>query len=164
MKKPFRDITEKLETHRDNLPHWQIGGSTYFVTFRSSRGALSDGAISLVKDHILFDHGRQMDLHFGVVMPDHAHLILQPRKKSDSAWFDLSLILKGIKGSSARSINKLLGTKGTVWQDESYDRILRDEKEYWEKVNYMLWNPVKAGLTDDPYKYPHLLNPMKIVT
>src|SRR6184192_3048534 len=49
----------------------------------------------------LYDHGRRYDLHFGVVMPDHTHLLLQPLLKSPGLWHSLSEIMKTVKGVSA---------------------------------------------------------------
>ena len=164
MSKPIQTITEKLLIRRNNLPHWQFGGSTYFITFRSFRGNLSDDCLRQVMTNILFDHGRRMDLHFGVIMPDHVHLILQPRQILPNQWHDLSRIMQGIKGTSSRRINELMHTAGTVWQPESFDRIIRDESEYLEKLNYMWLNPVKSQLVDDPAKYPYFLNPMNVIS
>jgi len=62
--------------------------------------------------------------------------------------------MKGLKGATARRLNQSRGTKGTVWQEESFDRIVRDQQELDEKLNYMFMNPVKAGLTSDPISYP----------
>ena len=42
---------------------------------------------------------------------------------------------------------------GSIWQKESFDRIIRNQKELLEKVNYMLNNPVKKGLTVDSWEY-----------
>jgi hypothetical protein len=43
--------------------------------------------------------------------------------------------------------------KGPLWQDESYDRIIRDENDFHEKLQYMFNNPIKAGLTEDTENY-----------
>jgi len=40
-----------------------------------------------------------------------------------------------------------------IFQSESYDRIVRDENELNDKLNYILNNPIKWGLTNDGYKY-----------
>lgn len=79
-------------------------------------------------------------------MPDHAHLVIQPLEKDPGKWFTLAEIMKGLKGASARRNNQLLGTRRTVWQDESYDRIIRDDRELEEMLQYCYDNPVKAGL------------------
>ncbi len=61
--------------------------------------------------------------------------------------------MKGIKGKTARLLNQGRRSKGSVWQAESFDRIVRDQAELDEKLEYMLNNPVKAGLTADPWNY-----------
>ena len=141
------------------MPHWQIGGSLYFITFRSKLGVLSEEALALVKHHILFDHRRKYELFFGVVMPDHVHVMLSPLEKEKGSWFSLAEIIKGIKGSSARSINKLLSRTGTVWQEDYFDRIVRDEKEMIEKYTYMWNNPLKANLVSSVEKYLYYIRP-----
>lgn len=81
-------------------------------------------------------------------MPDHAHVLLKPKP-----GVSLARITKGIKGVSARLINKRRGTQGPLWQDESWDRIVRHQKELLEKIDYMLHNPVKAGLVEHADDY-----------
>ena len=138
----------KLKITRRRLPHWRLLGATYFVTFRLAHGRLSAEEILLVRDHIARGDPEYYTLTAAVVMPDHVHLLVSP-------WsgIDLSRVLKGIKGVTARRLNQLRGTSGTVWQAESFDRIVRDEKELEEKLNHMLRNPIQAGLTEDPWKY-----------
>ena len=55
-------------------------------------------------------------------------------------------ILRLLKGSTARECNKLLNRSGKFWQHESYDHVVRDDKELKRIVKYVLNNPVKAGL------------------
>jgi hypothetical protein len=40
-----------------------------------------------------------------------------------------------------------------LWQDESWDRIIRDAAEFDEKLQYMFDNPIKAGLVTDEAPY-----------
>jgi hypothetical protein len=51
-----------------------------------------------------------------------------------------------IKGRSAHFLNKLLDRHGPVWQEESFDHVLRSNESLSEKVNYICQNPVRAGL------------------
>jgi REP element-mobilizing transposase RayT len=90
--------------------------------------------------------GQRLDLHAAVIMPNHVHLLLEPL-----AGHDLSKILKGIKGASARSINGHLGVIGTFWMDESYDHIVRSEIQYERFRRYIAENPSKARLRLDEY-------------
>jgi REP element-mobilizing transposase RayT len=91
-----------------------------------------------------------------VVLPDHVHALAQPLWRADSGAFDLSEILHGIKRFSARKINQARGTTGSLWQDERFDRIVRDEAEFLEKWQYIRNNPLKAGLALYPEDYPWL--------
>ena len=69
--------------------------------------------------------------------------------------FSLAEIMKGIKGPSAYHINRLLGRRGQLWQDESFDRIMRSQ-EFESKFDYICANPVDAGLCDRPEDYEWL--------
>ncbi|MBI4546576.1 MAG: transposase [Ignavibacteriae bacterium] len=139
---------ETLHITRRHLPHWTLEGSTYFVTFRTQHGELSIDEQKAVLEHITSCNGKYYTLIAAIIMPDHVHILLTP-----TDGFKLSRIMKGIKGASARKINMLRNSSGSIWQDESFDRIIRDQKELNEKVNYMLNNPAKKGLTDDPWNY-----------
>ena len=141
-------VERELKTTQRRLPHWTRDGSTYFVTFRVLDGELQAADRKVVLDHVRHGAGRFYGLAAAVVMPDHVHLLLQPRKA-----FELSRVMKGLKGVSARLVNDRRGSHGTVWQDESWDRIVRDQAEFDEKLEYMLNNPVKKGLVADPWTY-----------
>lgn len=141
--------SSELKITRRNLPHWELEGSYYFVSFDCDKTTLSTDEILIVKDLIIEGHEKFYLLVATVVMPDHVHVVFSPLQ-----GYSLSRILKGTKGKSARLINLHRGTMGTVWQAESYDRIVRDESELLEKLNYMFENPLKRGLTEDPWNYP----------
>jgi REP element-mobilizing transposase RayT len=134
-------------THR-HLPHWTLPASTYYVTFHLAGGVLSIDQRRIVLEHIKSGHGRFYDLAAAVVMPDHVHLILKPR-----GGFEIRRIMKGIKGVSARLLNVQSNQTGRVWQDESWDRILRNSAEFEEKLQYMFDNAVKAGLVVEGSEY-----------
>jgi REP element-mobilizing transposase RayT len=144
-----------LHITRRNLPHWHMEGSTYYVTFRLASGSLSVAERALVRTHLQDGHGKFYQLAAAVIMPDHVHLLVRPVDV-----YTLSRVLKGIKGVSARLLNRQRGTHGQIWQDESWDRIVRDATEFEEKLLYMANNPFAAGLVavDQPYD-GWLINP-----
>ncbi len=138
----------RLKIATRHLPHWELEGSFYYITFRVKQGTLHDTEASVLRKRLLEGHGKHCQLIAFVIMPNHVHLVLSPRQ-----GMTLSRILKGIKGKSAREINTLRKTSGPVWQAESFDRIIRDETELTEKLNYMLNNPVRARLTANSWEY-----------
>ena len=77
-------------------------------------------------------------------MPNHCHCVLWP-----FAGYHLEEIVGAIKGVTARKINAALGLKGQLWQDEAYDRIIRDEEHLWRVIQYVGGNPRKAGLAHE---------------
>jgi putative transposase len=87
-------------------------------------------------------------------MPDHVHMIFTPLVDVEkSEIFSLARITKGIKGTSAHLINRQLGKTGQVWQEESFDRVLRLSEKLDEKITYILDNPVRKQLVSSPEKY-----------
>ncbi len=57
------------------------------------------------------------------------------------------------KGTSAREVNTLLGRCGPVWQEESFDHVLRTSESLKEKIEYIRQNPVRRGLVVRPEDY-----------
>ena len=50
-------------------------------------------------------------------------------------------------------MNKLLGRTGPVWQEESFDHVLRSQESFEEKLEYVRQNPVRRGLVSRPEEY-----------
>jgi REP element-mobilizing transposase RayT len=143
--------------YRRRLPHLQKAGRALFITFRKlSKDPFSGAARDLVLGHCLHDDGKRFVLHAAVVMPEHVHLLLTPLADAQGWPIELCNIMKLIKGTSARSVNKLCGTKGPVWQDESFDHVLHSHESLSQKTEYIRQNPVRRGLVQRPEEYPWL--------
>lgn len=143
--------------YRRNLPHYQKDDRPLFVTFRTtSYSILSPECRTLALKHCLYDNGRRIRLHVAVVMPDHVHLLFTAMRDTEGWTFALPEILNAIKGTSARSINKLHAWNRAVWQDESFDHVLRGDESLKETVEYIRENPVRKGLVEKPEDYPWL--------
>jgi REP element-mobilizing transposase RayT len=97
-----------------------------------------------------------MQLHAVVIMPDHVHLLLTPMRNAEGWPFPLTDILKLIKGPAARSVNRLTRTSGALWQDESFDHVLRSNESFEEKLEYIRLNPVRRGIAARPEQYEWL--------
>src|SRR4051812_32260949 len=152
--------------YRRNLPHILKGDTPHFATFITyQRWELPPVARDAVLEHCMHDHKVKMTIHVVVVMPDHVHMIFtpwksaQPRaavphKQADS--FSFEEMLGAIKGASAHSINRLLQRSGRVWQDESFDHVLRSEENLLQKIEYICQNPVRKYLVVRAEEYPWL--------
>jgi REP element-mobilizing transposase RayT len=154
---PIRVLTPKYQ-YRRRLPHFQ-SDAPLFVTFCADGPlVLSEEARDLVLEHILREHG--IDLFAAVVMPDHVHLLLTVLRDETRWPFPLPEIMQSLKGTTAHRINKLLYRCGPVWEEESFDHVLRSDESLKEKCEYIRQNPVCAGLVEKPEDYRWLwVNP-----
>jgi len=93
-------------------------------------------------------HLRHYQLHAFVVMPNHVHLLMTP-------LVAVSRVMQSLKRFTAREGNRILGLTGrSFWQDESYDRLVRNDAEFERITHYIEMNPVKAGLAITPEEFP----------
>jgi REP element-mobilizing transposase RayT len=139
-----------------HLPHF-TADRPMFVTFcKATHEPFPPRARAAVLEHCLYDNGKKIDLHAAVVMPDHVHLIFTPLHDLDGWPFSLPQIMKGLKGASARSVNRAMRTLGTVWQEEFFDHALRSDESLHSKIEYIRHNPVRKGLVKSPEEYPWL--------
>jgi putative DNA methylase len=90
---------------------------------------------------------RHYTLHAFVVMPNHVHLLVTPA-------VPLPRLTKSLKGITAKRANAILGLTGvTFWQDESYDHVVRSQREFARIRSYIEDNPARAGLVKDASAY-----------
>ena len=144
-----RPVDLTLSQRRRILPHWEVGGSTYFLTFRIQHGELAPTERTLVLDACRYWDGERMMLHAAVVMPNHVHLLCTPRERAPGQWWSLADLMHSIKGYTAQKLNLARGTTGHVWQQEYFDRIIRNDRDFEEKWNYIVSNPARRGLAED---------------
>ena len=143
--------------YRRRLPHYQTASGALFVTFRTfARSVLPDHARDLVMQHCLHDRGTRIQLSAAVVMPTHVHLLFWALRDATGWPIPLVDIMQSLKGSSAHSLNKLLRKSGPVWDEESFDHVLRSDESWQQKREYIRQNPVRAGLVRRPEDYPWL--------
>jgi len=88
------------------------------------------------------------DLFAWVLMSNHVHLLVRPRKP-------LREVTRAVKNASARTANLILCKTGTpFWQDQSFDHWVRDRDEFDRIVWYIEHNPVSAGLVERSERWP----------
>jgi REP element-mobilizing transposase RayT len=76
------------------------------------------------------------------VRPNHVHALVRPLPP----W-ELENVLHSWKSYTARRVNELVGRSGPLWQDESYDRLVRDATEFARTERYIRkqQGPADAG-------------------
>jgi REP element-mobilizing transposase RayT len=136
--------------YRRNLPHLRLTGAVYFVTWRL-RPRLPElapperGRVMAALRH--FD-GERYQLDAFVVMNGHVHVLVKP-----DGGVPLQTIVHSWKSFTAKDIQRHRGHHGPLWQDEYFDRIPRDDREYAEKRDYILNNAFRRWPGLDRYDW-----------
>ena len=91
-----------------------------------------------------------------VVLPDHLHMIITPVNVEEypkiigtiKSYFSRHVDIEDaiwLQQSASRQKQRYK----PVWQRRYYEHVIRNEKDYMEKIVYMQNNPVKHGLAED---------------
>lgn len=135
--------------HLPDFPY--LGKLSYALEFTTEQRALllkEDAAIDLVvQQFVRAANETGFALLTYCLMPDHAHLLVAGERDESNC---LSFI-KLAKQYSAYYYKQSFGQR--LWQRYGYERFVRDDMERALTIRYLLLNPVKAGLVDDPREY-----------
>lgn len=135
------DIISELKIYDDILDSSKFG----------NQHLSNPDIIKIVKYCIHYAHKKEYDLISYTIMPNHFHILFDLIKGNRG----LSKIMQSLKRISARKSNVIINRTGTFWQDESFDRLVRDQKELLAVLRYIMYNPVKAGLVENPFDWEH---------
>ena len=136
-----------------------------------------DRIAEIVDEALRYRDGKVYRLDAFCVMPNHVHAVFAPflteelarrlvgntarRNRnaragqslpdtdSEEIKVTMASIMQSLKGWTARQCNLALGRQGQFWQHESFDHVIRNQAEWERVVNYVVNNPVKAGLVKE---------------
>ena len=155
------EVIEALREEREHEKQNQLDEQHYFERWEEfldkaqfgPRWLLQPEIADIVKEAMHYRDGKVFDLHAFCIMSNHVHVVFEPLSRAEchsalrsEYHSDLHKIMQSLKRHTARQANISLGREGAFWQDESYDHVIRDNEEYARIINYILENPVKAGL------------------
>ena len=143
---------------RKQLPHdiplWvDPAKETYFVTVCCQLRGENQLAKTTVANGLFesINYRNQQAIwhvRLAVLMPDHVHLLIsfgQTEKR-------IQTIVSKWKEWTAKSLS-------IKWQRDFFEHRLRREESLQEKANYILFNPVRAGLVSRPEEWPFVFIP-----
>jgi putative transposase len=92
----------------------------------------------------------EIDIIAWVVLPDHMHLVLEPKDN------DVSDVMKVFKQDFGFLYRRRIGVRGgRVWQLRFWDHVIRDQDDMNRHIDYIHYNPVKHGLVKSAKDYAH---------
>ena len=92
----------------------------------------------------------RFQLHDFVIMPDHLHLLMT--LPSDMT---IEKAMQLIKGGFSYRLKREFGYQGEVWQRGFSEVRISDGQSFLQHREYIVQNPVKAGLVDNAEQYPY---------
>jgi len=147
---PFLPAMKLGSQVRRRLHHPRIANAIYFVTWRlrkTQHELLADERQVVVAALRHFDRQRY-DLYAYVVMNDHVHVVVSPR-----AELHLAETVRSWKSYTANRLQREHQREGGLWQRGYFERIVRDESELFEKLNYISNNPRKRWPGTESYTW-----------
>ena len=116
------------------------------VNLRPRFRRFSESEYALIID-VLEDSRRRLGflLCGYVLMPDHWHTLIWPHYP-----ILIEQVLHDAKKVMTQRFHARRGTSGPFWQHQYWDRFVRHEKEFNERLEYMHLNPVNKGLVKRP--------------
>ena len=129
------------EYHRNfsrRIHEWLDAGYGSCLLARPEIPRIIDGALN-------FFDGKRYALGEYIVMPNHVHVLVEPLGNHK-----LSEILHSWKSYSAKEINKIIGSHGSVWHRESFDRIVRSPAHLTRIEEYIRDNPKSLPIGKRP--------------
>jgi REP element-mobilizing transposase RayT len=136
----FMATEDKLEKQRKLERYLDLGhGCCHLRDPRIAR---------VVQENLWHADGVSYRLLAWVLMPNHVHALIEfwqvPMRKILQSW----------KGHTSKEANKTLRRQGQFWEDDYFDRYIRDAAHLWRVVRYIENNPVKARLVRAAAEWP----------
>jgi putative transposase len=145
--------SEEMIITRHRPPHIYLDDTYYFVTvgtFRKMHLFNSQKKKVLIRSAL----ERSVErcgylLKAWVILSNHFHILFKTKQGRLLPRF-----LSGITGRSAIELNKLEKAAGRKCWYQYWDRCPRGERDFWTRVNYIHYNPVKHGYAARMEDYP----------
>jgi REP element-mobilizing transposase RayT len=136
--------------HPPRIPVWLRWEQSviYFVTICvANRKPVLANKAALKAFNIATTKLQEWRVLAAMLMPDHLHAVVSPRKDRDAK-------LGNFSGALKRWMREELNASWN-WQPGCFDRLLRSDESLHEKWIYVQENPVRAGFVRDWKDWPY---------
>ncbi|MDR0636004.1 MAG: transposase [Treponema sp.] len=117
----------------------------YDVSSEINRGAADLQSPEMKTKFLVFVKKAQQKYSFELlnfcITDNYIHLIIKP-----ASGQSISRIMQWIKGNFAKYWNKEHNTKGHLWGERFFSKIIRNVSQFWDSIKYIDERPVEAKL------------------
>ena len=157
----IRAIAKSLETTEANSAQFHHLQRKYFSILEATIDQPTGFApftdticLQLIQQELSSLSHSQLALQRWVIMPNHLHWITYPLSREEIE--SVREMLNSWKGRTAKLLNQQLQRKGSFWQREWFDHVVRSDYRVKRIIRYIEENPVQAGLVKKMETYPGL--------
>ena len=146
------DERPKRRLHRIDRVVYSVSGIVVHITVctEKRKQLFVDPAIAewVFRSLIHGPVATESDLYAVCVMPDHIHLLLGVKETNiiDLLGRWKSFVVQQLSNRT---------TCNTIWQRSFYDHVLKGEESIIETAEYIVGNPIRAGIANDILDYPY---------
>lgn len=106
-----------------------------------------DRVARLVRDSLRHFDGERYTLFVWAIMPNHVHVVF--RRHPDHR---LGKVVGDWKSYTAHRAREMVEYGDHFWQDDYFDRLIRDEDEFRDVCRYVWRDPERSGLGEWPWR------------
>ncbi|MBM3179217.1 MAG: hypothetical protein FJZ86_02570 [Chloroflexi bacterium] len=147
-------MDDVYKSHLSTPPHWFVSNAIYIVTGATlyKRPLLDSDPKRANFCETLIERAGILgwSLEAWVVMSNHYHFV----GRSPEDALSLKALIQGVHSINAKFINRIDETPGRrVWYNY-WDTCIKNETSYYARMLYVMINPLKHGLVQNPEDYP----------
>jgi REP-associated tyrosine transposase len=138
-----------------HVPDWVRADAIFFITIccrpRGLNQLCREPAATFLWEAAAFrQRSGRWYVRLLLLMPDHLHALLNFPQDAD-----MKKVVANFKEITAKQA-------GIAWQRDFFDHRLRTKDSFQDKTWYILTNPVRKGLTENPEHWPYVWRPEQL--
>jgi putative transposase len=134
------------------VPHLHHTAGVFMISaacFEHAPILWSPGRRSAFEDRILLSLKEEgIELDAWAILTTHYHLLLQTPD-----YEKLPTFIRRLHNGTSFEWNREDGCRGRKVWFQYFDRLIEDESQYFQAMNYIHYNPAKHGYVEDPYEW-----------
>ncbi len=147
-KEQTRKLAQAKKDYKIALLKYRLAYNKILNNSKTPKNSLlKENNKTTIEEALKFWEGKRLKTHAYCIMSNHFHWVVSIFEKDEKGKpVYLQDILHSVKLFSSRRINANENCNGQLWEHESFDTTIKDEKHFVSVVNYTINNPVSAGL------------------